>query len=63
MGADDPWGLPREGDLDPDLTEEASDSDWEAPRRGVWPIVLRIVTVLLVAALAVVPVVLLLQAS
>ncbi len=57
MGDDDHWGLPREGDLDPDLTEEAGYSDWEPPRRRVWPIVLRIVGALLIVAL-VVPVVL-----
>ena len=56
MGDDD-WELSSEGDLDPELTEEAGYSDWEPPRRRVWPIVLRIVGVLLVAAL-VVPVVL-----
>ncbi len=56
MGDDD-WELSSEGDLDPELTEEAGYSDWEPPRRRVWPIVLRIVGVLLVAAL-VAPVVL-----
>ena len=50
MGHDD-WGLPPEGDLDPDLTEEAGYADWEPPRRRVWPIILRVVGALLVAAL------------
>ena len=62
MGDDD-WEFSREGDLDPDLTEEAGYADWEPRRRRVWLIVLRIVTILLVAALAVVPIVLLVQAS
>ena len=38
-------------------TEEAGDSDWEPPRRRVWPIVLRVGGVLLITAL-VAPVVL-----
>jgi hypothetical protein len=56
MSADDPRGLPHEGDLDPDLTEGAGYSGWERRRR--WrPIALRVVSVLLVAGL-VVPIVL-----
>ena len=60
--SDDDGGLPPEGDLDPDLTDEASDFDWEAPRRGAWLIVLRVVGFLLIAALAI-PIVVLLQAT
>ena len=56
MGDDD-WEFSNEGDLDPELTEEAGDSDWEPPRRRVWPIVLRVGGVLLITAL-VAPVVL-----
>ena len=56
MSADDPRGIPREGDLDPDLTEGAGSSGWEQ-RRRVWPIALRVVSVLLLAGL-VVPIVL-----
>ena len=39
-----------------------SDDDWEAPRRGAWLIVLRIVGFLLIATLAI-PIVVLLQAT
>ncbi len=52
MGNDD-WEFSSEGDLDPELTEEAGYADWERPRRRVWPIVLRVVGVLLIAALVV----------
>ena len=57
MGDDDQWEFSREGDLDPDLTEEAGYSDWEPPRRRVLAIVLSLVTLLLIVAL-VLPVVL-----
>ena len=43
--------LPPEGDLDPDLAEAAGDSGGDRPRRRVWSIVLRVGSVLLVAAL------------
>ena len=57
MGDDDQWEFSREGDLDPDLTEEAGYSDWEPPRRRVLSIVLSLVTLLLIVAL-ILPVVL-----
>jgi len=55
--SDDDWESSSEGDLDPELTEEAGDADWEPARGRVWSIVLRVGGVLLIAAL-VVPVVL-----
>ncbi len=56
MGDDD-WEFSSEGDLDPELTEEAGYSDWEPRRRRLWPIVLRVGSFLLITAL-VVPIVL-----
>lgn len=42
MGDDD-WLESTEGDLDPDLTEEAGYGYWEPPRHRAWmPAVLRI---------------------
>ena len=51
MRDDDAGRLPPEGDLDPDLAEAAGDSGGDRPRRRVWSIVLRVGSVLLVAAL------------
>ena len=46
----DEWEYSSEGDLDPDLTEEAGYADWEPVRRGLWtPTVLRIGTVVVLA--------------
>ncbi len=35
----DDWFESTEGDLDPELTEEAGYGDWEPPRRDWWPVV------------------------
>ena len=56
MGDDD-WEFSSEGDLDPELTDEAGYSDWEPRRRRLWPLVLRVGSVLLITAL-VLPIVL-----
>jgi hypothetical protein len=48
---DDGWAESSEGDLDPDLTEEAGYSDWDPVNRGWWPLVLRIGLVVLILAL------------
>jgi hypothetical protein len=49
----DDWEFSRDGDLDPELTEEAGYSDWEPRRRRLWPIVLRVGSVLLIMVLVV----------
>ncbi len=38
----DGWETSTEGDLDPDLTEEAGYAWWDPPRRGWAPIVLKV---------------------
>jgi hypothetical protein len=48
--SDDGWRYSTEGDLDPDLTEEAGYADWEAPDRGWLAPVLRAVMALVLAA-------------
>lgn len=40
---DNDWRYSSEGDLDPDLTEEAGYSGWDPPRRRSGAIVFRIV--------------------
>lgn len=48
----DGWEYSTEGDLDPDLTEEAGYAYWEPPTRRFWtPTVLRIVAALVIALL------------
>jgi hypothetical protein len=49
--SDDGWLESTEGDLDPDLTEEAGYSGWEPPERSWWPAVLRLGTALVIAAM------------
>lgn len=49
---DDGWAHSTEGDLDPDLTEEAGYSGWEPPQRGGWSLALRIATAALLLAIA-----------
>ena len=51
--SDDGWRHSTEGDLDPDLTEEAGYADWEPPARA-WlrPLLRAVMAVLLVAFLA-----------
>ena len=53
--SDDDWLESTEGDLDPDLTEEAGYAYWDPPRRRAWtPTLLRlglaVVLVLLVGS-------------
>lgn len=48
---EDGWAESSEGDLDPDLTEEAGYAEWDSPQRGWWPVVLRVGLVLLIVAL------------
>lgn len=46
----DEWEYSSEGDLDPDLTEEAGYAHWEPARPRLWtPAVLRIGTALVLA--------------
>ena len=54
---DEGWVESTEGDLDPDLAEEAPYSDWEpSPARAWWPVLARTVglTLLVVLILSVV---------
>ena len=41
-GSDDGWEYSTEGDLDPDLTEEAGYAYWDPPRRPWWPTLMRV---------------------
>ncbi len=59
---DDDWEFSSEGDLDPELTEEAGDADWEPSQGRVWTIVLRVGGALLIAALIVPAIILVLEA-
>lgn len=57
-GPDEGWVESTEGDLDPDLAEESPYSDWEPPPRNPWwPLVWRLMLLLLIVSLTV-PVVL-----
>ena len=40
-----------EGDLDPDLTEEAGYGPWEPPRRAWWPAVSQLLTILAIVSI------------
>jgi hypothetical protein len=40
--ADDEWVTSTEGDLDPDLTEEAGYAGWDPPDRSGWVLVQRL---------------------
>ena len=42
MADDGGWRRSSEGDLDPDLTEEAGYSDWDPPKRPRWRWVYRL---------------------
>ena len=42
MREPDDWVESSEGDLDPDLTEEAGYSGWEPPDRSSWVVVQRL---------------------
>ena len=42
MSDDDGWEYSTEGDLDPDLTEEAGYAYWDPPRHRAWgPVVMK----------------------
>ena len=47
----DDWEHSSEGNLDPDLTEEAGYAGRDAPRRSVWPLLSRVVTIFLLISL------------
>ncbi len=49
--SDDGWQYSTEGDLDPDLTEEAGYAGWDPPRREWWPVVFRGLALVLLVVL------------
>ncbi|HRC63396.1 MAG: hypothetical protein K1X87_12305 [Dehalococcoidia bacterium] len=49
--ADDDWVTSTEGDLDPDLTEEAGYSGWDPPDRSGWALVQRLVMALVLVSI------------
>ena len=50
--ANDEWEYSTEGDLDPDLTEEAGYAYWDPPTRRFWnPTLLRVVAALAIMLL------------
>ena len=49
---DDDWVTSTEGDLDPDLTEEAGYSGWDPPDRGGWLLAQRLVLAAALLSLA-----------
>lgn len=51
MTNDDGWEFSTEGELDPDLTEEAGYAGWEPPDRSWAPIVARALGALVLLAL------------
>lgn len=51
MDDEGPWRHSTEGDLDPDLTEEAGYAYWEPPKRAWLPLLLGIVAVLIALSL------------
>jgi hypothetical protein len=48
---DDEWMTSTEGDLDPDLTEEAGYSGWDPPERRSWALAQRVVLVVVLLSL------------
>ena len=44
------WHESTEGDLDPDLTEEADYSGWEPPRRAWWPVAFQVLGLVAIAS-------------
>ena len=50
MTRDDDWEYSTEGDLDPDLTEEAGYAGWEPPERRWAPFVARLLAGAVIAA-------------
>lgn len=51
MTSNDGWEYSTEGDLDPDLTEEAGYAGWDPPRRSWWPTIFRATALVLLVAL------------
>jgi hypothetical protein len=51
MSHDNGWQYSTEGDLDPDLTEEAGYSGWEPPARRWMPVAVRFGAVIVLVAL------------
>jgi hypothetical protein len=49
--SDNGWQYSTEGDLDPDLTEEAGYLGWEPSDRHWWPVALRVGALILLVAL------------
>jgi hypothetical protein len=45
------WDYSSEGDLDPDLTDEAGYAGWDPSRRGGWPLLYKSTMAVLLAAL------------
>jgi len=45
------WFESTEGDLDPDLTEEAGYGEWDPPSRGWWPVVGQALALLAIVSL------------
>ena len=45
------WEESTEGDLDPDLTEEAGYGEWEPPSRAWWPVALQLIGLLALLAM------------
>ncbi len=50
-GPSDGWEISSEGDLDPDLTEEAGYGDWDPPRRRWGPLFLKVALLLVLIAM------------
>ena len=48
---DDDWVTSTEGELDPDLTEEAGYSGWDPPDRSRWVLILRLLMFLMLVSL------------
>jgi hypothetical protein len=51
VAEDDGWDYSTEGDLDPDLAEEAGYAGWDAPRRLGWPLLYKVTMAALLVAL------------
>jgi len=45
------WRESTEGDLDPDLTEEAGYGPWDPPSRAWWPIAARVLAFLAIMSI------------
>ncbi|MGE0227257.1 MAG: hypothetical protein AB7I38_02040 [Dehalococcoidia bacterium] len=49
--ADDDWVTSTEGDLDPDLTEEAGYAGWDPPNRRGWVLMQRLAMALVLVSI------------